>query len=165
MKKILVAIFVACLPFMFSTDVFAYRTSDSGKNIIKEFEGLRLKPYKCPAGYWTIGWGHRISDGEYEDGITVEQAEQLLNNDLYRFERHVNKSVEVKLNQNQFDALVSFSFNVGTGAFSKSTLLKKLNNGDYDGAANEFPRWNKGGGKVLKGLVRRRQMEKKLFES
>ena len=138
------------------------KTSDKGIDLIKKYEGCYLKAYKCPAGVWTIGYGHTngVKSGMV---ITKDQAVTYLKNDLITYERAVNSYVKVPLTQNQFDALVSFSFNCGTAALKHSTLLKKLNSGYYDGAANEFTKWNKSNGKVLNGLVRRRQEEKELF--
>lgn len=133
-------------------------------SLIKEFEGLYLEAYLCPAKKWTIGYGHTktVKPGMK---ITEAGADALLRHDLAWCEDAVNDNVKVPLTQNQYDALVSFIFNVGAGAFKRSTLLRKLNAGDYAGAANEFPRWNKGGGRVLRGLVRRREAERKLFLS
>jgi lysozyme len=130
--------------------------------IIKQFEGLRLEAYKCPADVWTIGYGHtnKVKPG---DAITEGEADILLALDVQEAERAVSSYVDVDINQNQFDALVSFVYNLGAGNFKSSTLLKKLNQGDYLGAANEFQRWNKAGGKVLRGLVRRREAEANLF--
>jgi lysozyme len=130
--------------------------------IIKQFEGLRLEAYKCPADVWTIGYGHtnKVKQG---DVITEGEADILLALDVQEAERAVSSYVDVDINQNQFDALVSFVYNLGAGNFKSSTLLKKLNQGDYLGAANEFHRWNKAGGKVLRGLVRRREAEANLF--
>lgn len=132
------------------------------KEIVKEFEGLKLEAYKCPAGVWTIGYGHTrgVIPG---DAITEAEAEVFLAEDLEDSEDAVNAYVDVKLNQNQFDALVSFVYNLGAGDFRSSTLLRKLNSGDYLGSANEFKRWNKSGGVVLNGLVRRRAAEANLF--
>ncbi len=131
-------------------------------DLVKKFEGCYLKAYKCPAKVWTIGYGHT---GDVTDGmkITQEQADILLANDMTEFSIKVSNLFKKDIQQCQFDAFVSFSFNVGIGAFSKSTLLKKFRAGDIEGAAKEFARWNKGGGKVLKGLVRRRAEEAKLF--
>lgn len=131
-------------------------------NLIKRYEGLRLTAYKCPSGVWTIGYGHTkgVKKGMK---ISPNKALTLLKEDLVVYENAVNKYVKVPLKQNQFDALVSFTFNCGVGAFRTSTLLKKLNKKDYNGASNEFSRWNKSNGKVLKGLVRRRKEEKVLF--
>lgn len=134
------------------------------KDIIKDAEGLELTAYKCPAGRWTIGHGHTGSDVWPGLTITKPEAEALLEKDLRRFEKGISEMVKVELTQGQFDALVSFTFNVGLEAFKNSTLLKKLNAGDYEGAAEQFQRWNKAGGKTLLGLIRRREAERKLFE-
>ena len=133
--------------------------------LIKEWEGLRLTAYKpTPNDVWTIGWGH-TKTAKQGMTITEEEAQRLFNSDVSWAVEAVNKLVKVPLNQAQFDALVSFVFNVGETAFARSTLLKKLNLGDYSGAANEFPRWNKQAGKALKGLTRRRAHEQELFLS
>lgn len=140
-----------------------------GIDLVTEFEGLYLKAYKCPAGVWTIGYGHtgKVGGKQICSGmvITKEKAISLLKNDMANSESYVKKYVKVPLNQNQFDALVSFQFN--TGALGNSTLLKKLNKKDYSGAADQFLVWNKAhvNGKltVLNGLTRRRQAERKLF--
>ena len=143
------------------------KTATRGIELIKNFEGLRTTAYKCPAGVWTIGYGHTGTvDGKLISGgmtITAAKATELLKKDLAEFEAAVNSSVTAPITQNMFDALVSFSFNVGAGALRRSALLRKLNAKDYNGAANEFPLWNKAGGKVLNGLVRRRKAEKELF--
>ena len=141
--------------------------SPSGIDLICNFEGKRLTAYDDGVGVWTIGFGTTV----YPNGIKVmkgdtcteAQAKTYMVHDLKKFEATVNKAVTVQLNQNQFDALVSLAYNIGTNAFSKSTLLKKLNAKDYQGAADQFLRWNKGGGKVMKGLVRRREAERALF--
>ena len=140
------------------------RTSQSGIELIKSHEGLRLNAYKCPAGVWTIGYGHTsgVAPGMK---IIEANAENLLKEDLLRFEIAVNRLVEVPLNQHQFDALVSFCFNVGIGAFENSTLLILLNKGRYEEAAYQFPRWVHGGGQKLPGLIRRRKEERGLFLS
>ena len=141
--------------------------SKVGLDLIKSFEGCQLKAYKCPAGVWTIGWGttEPINGIKPHEGmvITQQQADDLLIKNLKAYENAVNKYVTYSINQNQFDALVSFAYNCGNGALKTSTLLKKLNAGDVRGAANEFLRWNKANGKVLNGLTRRREAEKKLF--
>lgn len=134
----------------------------NGLNLIKHFEGLWLRAYKCPANIWTIGYGHTTGVCP-DDVITEDQAISLLRKDIAESERAVNQYVHVPLTQNQFDALVSFVFNLGVGNFSTSTLLKKINAGDYDGAAREFGRWVNAGGKALPGLVRRRKAESALF--
>ena len=143
------------------------KISEVGVNLIKSFEGCSLKAYKCPAGVWTIGWGttEPINGVKPHEGmiITQQQADELLIKNLKAYENAVNKYVTYPINQNQFDALVSFAYNCGNGALKTSTLLKKLNAGDVHGAANEFLRWNKANGKVLNGLTRRREAERKLF--
>lgn len=140
------------------------KISQKGIEVIKKFEGCKLEAYKCPAGVWTIGYGTTkgVSAGMK---ITKEKAEELLKVDVEKFEKSVLKLVKVDLNQSQFDALVSFAYNLGEGNLSSSTLLKMLNNKDYYGASQEFIRWNKAGGKVLNGLIRRRETERNLFNS
>lgn len=145
----------------------AKTTASAGLTMIKDFESLRLNAYDDGVGVWTIGYGTikypngvRVKKG---DVCTIAQAESYLSNDLKTFENAINKLVKVPLTQNQFDAIASLVYNIGETNFSTSTLLKKLNAGDYTGASNEFPRWNRGGGKVLNGLVRRRAEEQKLF--
>ncbi|MGR2664258.1 lysozyme [Chromobacterium haemolyticum] len=139
------------------------KTSNAGIMLIKSFEGLKLVAYKCPAGIWTIGYGHTGPDVTPGQVITQAQADALLARDLERFEAGVSRLVSVQLNQNQFDALVSFAYNLGLGALQGSTLLRLLNAGDYAGAAAQFPRWNKASGKELPGLTRRRAAEQALF--
>lgn len=138
------------------------KTSKQGIELIKKYEGLRLTAYKCPSDVWTIGYGHTrdVTKGMH---ITGKQAEKFLQEDLKAFEDAVNDYVKVPINQNQFDALVSFSFNCGSGALKKSTLLRKLNARDFSGAANEFLKWNKSNGIILEGLVKRRKDERELF--
>lgn len=131
-------------------------------DMIKGFEGFRAYPYTCPGGSLTIGYGTTIKPGEYTS-ITKEQGEALLRKSISGFERSVKNLVKVPLNQNQYDALVSFTYNVGAGALKRSTLLKKLNSGDYSGAADELLKFTKANGKVLEGLVRRREKERNLF--
>jgi lysozyme len=144
--------------------VIDLRTSQKGIDLIKQFEGCVLTAYKCPSGVWTIGYGH--TDGVNQgQKITRKQAETFLKSDLKIYENAVTKYVTAPLNQNQFDALVSFCYNCGVGAFKSSTLRKKLNARNYDGAAQEFARWNKSGGRVLNGLTRRRAAEKALFNA
>lgn len=133
--------------------------------LVAEFEGCRLEAYICPAGVLTIGYGHTGDDVFPGQVISQEEAVELLDQDLNKFRQAVVRLVDVSLTENQFAALVSFTFNVGVGALQKSTLLRKLNAGDYEGAANEFKRWNKGGGQILRGLVRRREAEEKLFRT
>ena len=136
--------------------------SKNGINLIKKFEGCSLKAYKCPAGVWTIGYGH-TNKVLVDDVITQEEVETLLKHDLIIHCNNVSKLVKVHLNQNQFDALVSFEYNVGYTAFQNSTLLKLLNQRKYNEAAEHFNRWVYAGKKVLPGLVNRREAEKELF--
>lgn len=160
--------------------------NDAGLELIKKFEGIpdgdpltvNIDPYLDPVGIWTIGWGHAIAVGGsylrgrenrkaaralYPGGITLAQAEQLLRGDVLDACRDVESLAEAPLTDNQFGALVSFTFNLGRGNLAKSTLLKKLNGSDYEGAAVEFHKWNRAGGKVLAGLVSRRAAESALF--
>ncbi|MAQ19395.1 MAG: lysozyme [Sandaracinus sp.] len=131
--------------------------------LIKKWEELRLKAYlPTPNDEWTIGWGH-TAGVQPGDVITREQAQIFFERDVAWAEEAVNSLVRVGLTQHQFDALVSLVFNIGTTQFQSSTLLRKLNAGDYDGAANEFPRWKYQEGKVLRGLVRRRAEEMEYF--
>jgi GH24 family phage-related lysozyme (muramidase) len=140
-----------------------------GLTIIKHFEGLELRAYQDSVGVWTIGYGHTAAAGPPSvyagQTISEAEAESILKRDLELFENGVRDLVKVSVNSNQFSALVSFSFNVGLGALADSTLLRKLNAGDYQGAADEFPRWVKAGGQTLPGLVRRRNAERALFLS
>ena len=138
--------------------------SDSGVNLIKAFEGLRLSAYQDSGGVWTIGYGHTggVQPGER---ITQGQAEELLRKDTGWAQDAVRQQVHVPLTQRQFDALTSFTFNLGAGALQGSTLLSKLNAGDYAGAQAEFGRFVHAGGRVLQGLVRRRAAEADLFGS
>jgi lysozyme len=139
-------------------------------DLITEFEGVVLEAYPDPAHGWrvpTIGIGHTTAAGppEVKQGmkITEKEAREMLVRDLAKYESAVNRLVKVPLTANQYGALTSFTFNLGEGNLAKSTLLKKLNAGDYAGAAKEFPRWNKAGGKVMNGLTRRRKAEAELF--
>lgn len=143
--------------------------SDEGLRLIKSFEGYLTKQpdgsctaYLCPARVPTIGWG--CTEG-VKLGMrwTLEEAEAGLKREIAKFEAAVNRLVTVPLNQNEFDALVSFAYNVGEGGLAKSTLLKKLNREDRSGAAQQFHRWKRGGGRVLRGLVSRRAREAALF--
>jgi lysozyme len=142
------------------------RTSNKGLELIKQHEGLRLSAYKCPAGVWTIGYGHTVT-AKRGQTITQEQADELLRADLINSEESVKALVKVPLQQCQFDALVSFVFNLGRGAFAKSGLLKLINAKNIVNAAQEFPKWNKArvGGvlQALPGLTKRRHEEQCLF--
>ncbi|QTD45487.1 glycoside hydrolase family protein [Ottowia testudinis] len=139
------------------------KLSQDGLNMVKKYEGLFTKAYVCPAGVLTIGYGHTGAGVKPGQRITEAQAEQLLRQDMGKFEAAVQRQVKVPLTQGQFDALTSFTFNCGEGALKNSTLLKKLNAGDYAGAQAEFHKWNKGGGRVLPGLVKRRAEEAQMF--
>ena len=140
------------------------KTSHKGIDLIKEFEGLRLKAYKCPGGVWTIGYGHTAG---VKPGMTIteEQAEQFLKEDLIVFENAVNNQ-KLSINQNQFDALVSLIYNIGIGNFQKSTLLRKTRvNPNDNSIMDEFLKWVYSKGRVLPGLQRRRLAEMKLYFS
>lgn len=136
--------------------------------MIKHHEGVRLKPYKDPIGLWTVGVGHLIGDGkslpiEWFRTFTMDEVDELLKKDLVKFERGVLRLCPNYLTQPRFDALVSFAFNVGLGNLQSSTLRQKHNRGDILGAAQEFLKWNKAGGRVLRGLTVRRQDESNLY--
>ena len=146
------------------------KTSAEGRKAIAGHEGVRLKAYPDPATGgepWTIGVGHTSAAGppKVVKGMTItaQECDEILSRDLAVFEAAVLKAVTVPLNQNQFDALVSLCFNIGAGNFGKSTLLKRLNAGEYRSAAEQFSVWNKAAGKVMPGLVKRRADEKALF--
>lgn len=143
-------------------------TSARGIALIQQFESLKLEAYRCPAGVWTIGWGSTRIDGKPVKAgmtITADEADAALLVDVAKFEVQVNKLVKVPLSQGEYDALVSFQYN--TGALANSTLLRRLNEGDRTGAADQFLRWDKAtvNGKkvVLRGLQRRRRAERDLF--
>jgi lysozyme len=139
------------------------KTSQEGISLIKKFEGCELEAYRCSADVLTIGYGHTqgVNEG---DSCTQDEAEELLVKDLEEFEFYVNDIVEQELNQNQFDALVAWTFNLGPTNLRSSTLLKKLNEGDFEDAPRQIRRWNKAAGEVLDGLVRRREAEALLFQ-
>ena len=138
------------------------KTGIKGIELIKHFEGCELEAYKCAAGVWTIGYGH-IKGVTSDSVITQEQAEQMLVEELNEYEGYINNMVTVPLSQNQFDALVSWVYNLGGGNLKASTLLKVVNSGEFNGVPEQIMRWNKAGGKVLEGLTRRRQAEADLF--
>ena len=137
--------------------------SKEGLSLIKKFEGCELEAYNCAAGVLTIGYGSTkgVKEG---DTITQEEADKLLLHEMEEYEGYVNNLVKVDLSQNQFDALVSWVFNLGPANLKASTLLKVLNGKDYDDVPAQIQRWNKAGGKVLEGLIRRRNAEALLFE-
>lgn len=146
--------------------------SQKGIDLIKSFEGLKLEAYPDPAtgdDPWTIGYGttvypsgKKVSKG---DIITKNHADYCLNHDVQNFSQGVESLIKVPTTQGQFDAMVSLAYNIGLGAFSKSTLLRKHNDKCYSCAANQFPLWNKAAGKVMSGLIRRRAAERELYAS
>ena len=147
------------------------KASQKGLDLIKRFEGLKLKPYLCPANICTIGYGNTYYPSGAkvkltDPAITKEKAEELLKFLLTSYEKGVDSFCRDDINQNQFDALTSFAYNVGVGNLQKSTLIKKVNKNPNDPTIRaEFMKWNKGGGKVLLGLTRRRQAEADLYFS
>ncbi len=140
------------------------RISEEGKALIKKFEGCELESYRCSANVATIGYGHTkdVSDG---DTCTQEEADQMLAEDLEEFEDYVDKLVTVDLDQNQFDALVAWTFNLGPTNLKSSTMLKVLNEGKHENVPGEMRRWNKAGGETLEGLIRRREAEGLLWDN
>ena len=139
------------------------RASDALVEKLKEYEGYSASPYQDSAGIYTYGFGHTKNVAQFSAAISRQQAEQFLRDDIKETENAINRLVKVPLNQNQFDALVSFTFNLGAGALERSSLLRLLNRGAYDMAAKQFPLWVKAGGKTLPGLVKRRKSEQELF--
>jgi len=137
--------------------------SHAGTTLLKYFEGCETVAYQDSVGVWTIGYGH--TKGVVE-GMTITEAEadSMLSKELEEYESYVENMVEVELTQEQFDALTVWVYNLGPTNFKNSTLLKKLNSGDYSAVPTEIKRWNKAGGKVLKGLVKRREAEAAMFE-
>ena len=144
------------------------RMTEEGLDLIKFYEGYSSSPYLCPAQHWTIGYGAiwgmddtRVKE-DHPD-INEDQADYLLRRDVKKSEMAVLRHIRVPLEDGQFNALCSFVFNLGSGALQSSTLRRKINRGDYIGAANEFPRWVFAGGRKLKGLIRRREHERLMF--
>lgn len=142
--------------------------NDATVDLVKTFEGFRAEAYKCPAGVWTIGYGTTASAGvgiSPAAGMKVSQAEAegYLKKGLEKFSEEITPYIKAPINDNEFGAFLSLAYNIGSTAFRRSTALSKFNAGDKQGAANAILLWNKAGGKVLKGLVRRREAEKKLF--
>ncbi len=157
-------------------DGYVERTSAPGLDLLKKLEGCKTMAYKDVAGHLTIGVGHLVTEEELEkrlihgkvpflpgSPITIDQCLQILARDVQAAEREVMLNVEVWLEQWEFDALVSFVYNIGGGAFSRSTLLKKLNRGDREEVPDEMRWWNKTGGKVVRGLENRREYEVKMW--
>ena len=144
------------------------RPSANCYSLVRQREGLCLTTYPDPAtggAPWTIGYGHTGPEVHPGQAITQDEAERLLEQDVDKVAVQVSRLVNVTLTQNEFDALVCFVYNVGIGNFAKSTMLKKLNAGDYAGAAAEFPKWDKAAGKVMPGLLARREAEEGLFDA
>ena len=145
--------------------------SEQGLKLIKHHEGVRNRPYRCPAGLWTVGVGHLIGDGkslpaEWDRVFTKEEIDGILKRDLRRFELGVHKMLpNMPLRQHEFDALVSFCFNLGLGCFQRSTVRQALLRGDKTQAMASLLKYCRAGGKILKGLQNRRLDEKALFES
>ena len=139
------------------------KMGEKGIDLIKYFEGFRSTVYLCAAGVPTLGFGSTHGITMDSPSITEEEGLELLMLDIAKFERGVNRLIDASLNQNQFDALTSFAFNLGNGSLQASTLRKKVNREDYEGAADEFPRWVFAGGRKLNGLVKRRYAERALF--
>lgn len=141
------------------------RTSKRGLELIASFEGFRSKPYRDAVGIWTIGFGHTHAVGPNTKPITRVEGLRLLAQDVRAAEDAVRRLVRVKLSQGEFDALVSFTYNVGAGALASSTLLRRLNGGHRILAGREFLKWDKAGGRVLEGLARRRRAERHVFRT
>ena len=153
--------------------------SQDGVRLIKRFEGVKYTPYRCPAKLWTVGVGSLMYPEQLQMSITErmkyclkpehfrqfteEEVDELFTRDVRRFERGVERLITAPLTQGQFDSLVSFGFNLGLGALQRSTLRQKINRGNYESASGEFTRWVRAGGKVLRGLVLRRQAEQAMF--
>ena len=136
--------------------------SKEGLSLIKKFEGCELEAYLFPAGVWTIGYGH-TKDVKEGDKINKEEADYLLQEEMIEYESYINDFVEVPLNQNQFDALCSWVYNLGPTNLKNSTMLRVLNEEKYADVPQEIKRWNKAGGEVLDGLIKRREAEAKMF--
>lgn len=134
-------------------------------NLIKKFESFKENIYLCPAGFKTIGYGHVIKKDENFTSITIEQAEELLLKDVQRIINFLHKNIDFQISKKQFNALISFCYNIGTGAFFASTLRRKINRGDVLEASEEFSKWIYAGGQKLLGLIIRRHAEKSLFLS
>jgi len=140
------------------------RTSEPGKEFIKDFEGCKLEAYQCSGGVWTIGYGHtrHVQEG---DKITNKEADAFLVKDIEMVEHHVDRLVNVHLLRNEWDAIVSWCFNLGCGNLRSSTMLRVINSGDIDKVSEQIVRWDKAGGKVVAGLTRRRKAEAELFDN
>lgn len=139
--------------------------NEEGIALIKQFEGFSAEAYTCAGGYLTIGYGHKLLPSDRYKSVTMAKADEILRKDLRKSERAVLKYITVPLTDDQFAALVSFTFNLGPASLQRSTLRQKLNYGEYRAAAKEFKRWVYAGGKRVMGLVRRRKVESELFLS
>ena len=137
--------------------------SQEGLALIKKFEGCELEAYKCPAGVWTIGYGH-TKDVKEGDKINKDEADYLLQEEMIEYESYIDDMVEVDLNQSQYDSLCAWVYNLGPSNLGSSTMLKVLNEGKYAEVPQQIKRWNKANGEVLTGLIRRREAEALLFE-
>jgi len=140
------------------------KISQDGLKLIKKFEGCELKSYQDSVGVWTIGYGHTKGVEEGQE-ITQDEAEEMLASELDEYEGYINDMVECDLEQHQFDALVAWVYNLGPTNLRSSTMLKRLNSNDLDDVPNQIKRWDKAGGKVLAGLVRRREAEALMFQN
>jgi len=143
--------------------------NEEGLQIIKDFEGFSSSVYLCPANRWTIGYGstwdkNRKPVTKDHPDVSEKQAEKLLMQEVHHSEYAIDKLLSCELTENMYSAICSFVYNVGSGNFQRSTMRMKLNRGDYYGASAEFPKWRKAGGRILKGLVKRRAVERELFD-
>ena len=163
MKKI-IKCFLVLVIIVLGLGWFHMKTSEAGVDLIKAFEGCRTTAYQCAGGVWTIGYGH-TTDVKEGMSITQHQCDVMLEVDIEQYENYVNDYVVVSLTQNQFDALVSWVYNLGPTNFRKSTMLKVLNDGNYDEVPYQMKRWVHANGKILKGLVLRREAEAELFSN
>lgn len=134
-----------------------------GLELIKKYEGFKAIPYRCPAGLLTVGYGHLIKANEHFDRLTTSEAELLLKGDVQTAERAVLRLIHTPLSDGQFDALVSFTFNLGAGALQRSTLRRKVNRQEHEEVPKELMRWVWAGGRKLNGLALRRAAEGKLY--
>jgi lysozyme len=162
--KILIRLFLVLVVIVLGLGWLQMRTSEAGVNLIKSFEGCRTEAYQCASGVWTIGYGHTT---DVKEGMTItqHQCDVMLEVDIETYENYVNEYVAVSLTQNQFDALVSWVYNLGPTNFRKSTMLKVLNAGKYEEVPYQMKRWVHANGKILKGLVLRREAEAELFSN
>ena len=162
--KILTRSFLILVVIVLGLEWLQMRTSEAGILLIKSFEGCRTVAYQDAVGVWTIGYGHTI---DVKEGMTItqHQCDVMLEVDIETYENYINKYVIVSLTQNQFDALVSWVYNLGPTNLRNSTMLKVLNAGKYEEVPYQMQRWNRAGGKVLKGLVVRRTAEAELFKN